>query len=107
MFINGSPHAVTDLWDVAAHHLNLKFTCPRCGHSRVLHAATVWWRFQQMGWNGHLSQVAKRIMCGTCWEAAREKVRSPTMELVEAPDDDDPLPLPPAREWKRAGLRRR
>jgi len=26
MFINGTPHAVTDLWDVGAHRLNRKFT---------------------------------------------------------------------------------
>jgi ribosomal protein L44E len=105
MFVDGSPHAVTDLWDVGAHHLNLRFTCRRCGHHRVLHAAAVWWWFKGKGLTGHLSRVPQRIVCGVCWTAHRLKVRNPRMELVK--DDHEPLPLPSEKEWKQEAKRRR
>jgi hypothetical protein len=107
MFINGNPHAVTDLWDVGAHRYNLKFTCRGCGHARVFHAAALWWWFEQRRWNGHLSVVPSRIVCGVCWSALRQKVRDPIMEIVDDPDEGDDLPLPPAREWRLAARRRR
>lgn len=105
MFVDGSPHAVTDLWDVGAHHLNLKFTCPRCLHSRVFHAAAVWWLFRQRRWNDRLSEVRQHFVCGVCWAAHRVKVRNPQMQIVK--DDHEPLPLPPEDEWKREARRRR
>ena len=105
VFIDGSPHAVTDLWDVGAHHLNIKFTCPRCQHSRVFHAAAVWWLFRQRGWNGHLSRVAQRFACEVCKRAHRRKVRPMRIELVK--DNHDPLPLPPEQEWQAEAKRRR
>jgi ribosomal protein S27AE len=107
MFIDGSPHAVTNLWDVGAHHLNLKFTCGRCGHSRVFHAAAVWWLFRQRGWNEHLSQVRQRFVCGACWAAHRVRARAPRMEVVKEDHEAPSLPLPPEREWKQESKRRR
>ena len=105
MFVDGSPHAVTDLRDVGAHHLNLRFTCRRCGHHQVRHASAVWWWFKGKGWNGHLNQVPQRIVCGVCWTAHRLKVRNPRMELVK--DDHEPLPMPSEKEWKQEARRRR
>lgn len=107
MFVNGSPHAVTDLWDVGAHHYNLKFTCPRCGHWRILHAAALWWLFRKRDWNGHLSNVPRRIVCGVCRSACGETERNPKMEIVSAEESGEPLPLPPEREWKLEAKRRR
>lgn len=105
MFIDGSPHAVTDLWDVGAHHFNLRFTCRRCGHWRVFHAAAVWWRFKCKGWSGHLSQVPRHFVCSVCWRAHRLKVRGPDMKLVK--EDHEPLPLPSEKEWRQEAKRRR
>ena len=108
MFINGSPHAVTDLWDVGAHRYNLKFTCRRCGHSTVLHAAAVWRWFREKRCNAHLSEVPKRIVCRTCWETHHLKIRDPIMEITDEVDDpDSSLPLPSEREWKLEARRRR
>jgi hypothetical protein len=105
MFLNGSPHAVTDLWDVGAHHANLKFTCRRCGHWQVFHAAAVWWRFKQRGWSGHLAAVPQRFFCTVCRKVKREKVR-PHMEIVKELENGN-LPLPPEQEWKQEAKRRR
>jgi hypothetical protein len=107
MFIDGSPHAVTNLRDVVAHHLNLKLTSRLCGHSRVFHAAAVWWLFRQRGWSEHLSEVRQRFVCGVCWAAHRAKARDPRMEVVEEDHEPPPLPLPPEREWKQESRRRR
>lgn len=106
MFLNGSPHAVHDLWDVAAHHANLKLTCKRCGHWRIFHAAAVWWLFCNKGWHGNLRAAAERFYCGVCWEVDRVKIRT-SIELVNSEASGDELPLPPEREWKREARRRR
>lgn len=106
MFIGGSPHAVTDLWDVAAHHYNLRFTCNRCGHMRVFHAAGLWWLFKQRHWNDHLRVVPRRLACGVCRLVLKRTIR-PRMEIVSDQETGEPLPLPPDREWKRYALRRR
>lgn len=105
MFLDGSPHAVTDLWDVGAHHANLKFTCPRCRHWQVFHAAAVWWHFKQRHWSSHLSQVPKRFYCSVCRKVMRHKVR-PRMEVTKEMESGG-LPLPPEREWKQEAKRRR
>ena len=107
MFINGSPHAVQDLWDVGAHHYNVKFTCRRCGHWRVLHAAALWWLFETRRWNGRLSEVRRRAVCGVCWSASQVKVRNAKMDIVDDEPTGDPLPMPSARDWKREARRRR
>ncbi len=106
MFIGGSPHAVTDLWDVAAHHYNLKLTCIRCGHVRVFHAAGLWWLFRKRHWNDHLSVVSRRLACAVCRSVHKRTVR-PRMEIVSDEETGEPLPLPPEREWKWYAQRRR
>lgn len=105
MFLNGSPHAVHDLWDVGAHHANLKVTCSRCGHWKVIHAAALWCLFQKKGWSSHLSEFSTRLCCGVCWQTHQMKVR-PRWEIVEDEAGDD-LPLPSEREWKVEAKRRR
>lgn len=105
MFIDGSPHAVTDLWDVGAHHLNLKFTCPRCGHWQVFHAAAVWWHFKRKGWSGHLSAVSGRFFCSVCSNVMRQKIRPQMMITKES--ESGGLPLPDQRDWKQEAKRRR
>lgn len=105
MFLNDSPHAVTDLWDVGAHHMNLRFTCQRCGHWKILHAASLWALFRRRRWPSHLSEVPNQLCCGVCWTVDRVKVR-PRLEIVKDEAGDD-LPLPSEREWKREAKRRR
>lgn len=107
MFVDGNPHAVHDLWDVGAHHYNVKFTCRRCGHWRVFHAAALWWLFETRRWNGHLSEVRRRVVCGVCWSVTREKVGRATMEIVDDNPSGDGLPLPSDRDWKAEARKRR
>lgn len=107
MFIDGSPHAVTDLWDVGAHHLNLKFTCSRCGHVRVIHAAAAWWWFKERRWHDHLSKVSKHVYCGECRATSGRIVRKFKMELVKEDETGLPLPMPTEHAWRDAARRRR
>jgi hypothetical protein len=102
VFIGGSPHAVADLWDVPAHHYNLKLTCPQCGHVRVVNAAGLWRLFRQRSWKDHLRAVPRRLACGVINRTVR-----PRMAIVSDEETGEPLPLPPEREWQRNALRRR
>lgn len=107
MFIDGNPHAVHDLWDVAAHKLNLRVTCRRCKHWRVFDAAALWWLFRRKRWNDHLGSVKHRFFCGVCWNALVERVRNPTIELVDEDPTGELLPMPSEYDWKQEARRRR
>jgi hypothetical protein len=107
MFLNGSPHAVTDLWDVGQHHTNVKFTCPKCGHWRIFHAAALWELFRRRRWSDHLSQVQQHFYCGVCAITERRKIRPQKMEFVSEETTGAGLPLPSRDAWKREAKRRR
>lgn len=92
---------VSDLFDAAAHHYALKFTCRGCRRQRIFAAAAVWWHFKRKGHPDRLRQVPQRFRCRACGR------RGPTLDLVNEEANDTSLPLPSDQDWKRELRRRR
>jgi hypothetical protein len=57
------------------------------------------------GWNDRFSHVRRRAVCIWCLAADRRKVLRPNLELVSETETGDPLPMPPAHEWKAMARR--
>ncbi|MCJ8157408.1 hypothetical protein [Sphingomonas sp. LaA6.9] len=99
-----SPNPMKDLFDAAARHKTLRFTC-RCGHSAIFDGHALWWRFEKKGWNDALRLVPFHMRCGKCRALGRPKI-PPRLELTDLDNDTD-LPMPSEEDWKRALRRRR
>lgn len=98
---------IQDLFDAAARHLNVRLTCPVCGHSAVLSAPALWWRFERMGWQDRLREVPRRCRCLHCAFRRGRDVPRPKLELVADDPTDARLPLPSELDWRRELRRRR
>lgn len=87
---------VTNVFEAAAWHYNIRATCPRCRHTNVLNRYAVWWRFERKGWDQDFRKASGRFRCTGCGNmgARIEPVRiNPTVNA---------LPVPMEAEWKRA-----
>lgn len=96
-----------ELWDAATHHYSIRLTCRRCGHSRVLHAAALWWLFHRKGWAARFRDVRRRMFCAMCWARRHERLHGPDLDLVRDEPTDTSIPLPSELDWKRELRRRR
>ena len=102
-----SPYPLRDLFDAAVRGHTIRLTCWKCGHARVLHAHALWWKFHRRGWPAGFRDLKSRCVCLACLRNRREIIRNPRLQLVHEPITGEPLPLPPAHEWKREVGRRR
>jgi len=92
---------VRDLYDAAAQHYALRFTCRGCRRQRVFVSAAVWWHFKRKGFTDWLRDVPKRFRCQDCGR------RGPALDLVHEDATDTSLPLPTEQDWKHEQRRRR
>jgi len=98
-YVDGLPVA-TNLFEAAVWHKSVKVTC-RCGHSVTFNPHSLWWLFEQRGWDMRLPQARRYFHCDKCLSAMRGKVRPTKIEPV-AGMADVTLSMPPEREWKAA-----
>lgn len=99
--------AFTHITDCALFHRNLKLTCKRCGHVRVLSGHALWWLFERKGWDDRLTAIGARFRCAICWSTARTISRQPGIDVVEEPTIGAQPPMPSERDWKRLVSRQR
>ncbi|OYY90817.1 MAG: hypothetical protein B7Y45_06425 [Sphingomonas sp. 28-66-16] len=93
----------TSLFEAAAFQYSLEVRCPTCRHRVVFDAHALWWLFERKGWDARLSAVAKRLRCLPCSHHRQgASAARPIIALVRATPTSTSLPLPPARDWKRA-----
>ena len=102
-----SAYPLRTLFDAAVRGYSIRLTCWRCGHVRVLHAHALWWKFHQRGWPERLPDLRSRCLCVPCYKERFQIIRNPRLELVHEEISGEPLPLPPAHEWKKELGRRR
>jgi len=95
-----SPPNTTSIFEAARLGWNLKVTCWRCGHVRVLHAAAVWLRLSVRGRPDHVTEVKRYGKCMTCLKERREIITGPKVELVRDKADAEWLPMPNDRQLK-------
>jgi hypothetical protein len=87
---------VTNVFEAAAWHYNIKARCSRCGHTSVLNRYAVWWRFERRDWDMRLRYAARRFRCLRCGTAAAK------LEPVRIDPTTQHLPVPSEADWKRA-----
>lgn len=88
------------LTDLALRFWNVRLTCRRCRHVRVLHGAAVWWLFQRKRWNDDLMDAARHFHCGPCSENGAGR-QAPWIDKTRDEPTGEPLPLPSDYEWKK------
>jgi hypothetical protein len=94
-YVRDGSHLSTSMFEGAAWHYCIVVICRRCAHEAVFDRHGVWWLFHRNGWDGGLSGAARRFKCAKCGAGAFltwDRTKEPTVEL----------PMPDAREWKRA-----
>ena len=95
-----SPPNVTSIFEAARLGWNIKLTCWKCGHVRVLHAAALWFKMSRRGAPDHLIEVKRYAWCVPCLTERNMKIGGPKVELTRDDLTGDPLPLPSERQWK-------
>ena len=102
-----SAYPLRDLWDAAVRHRTIRLTCPKCGHSALISASSLWYLFHRNGWKDWFADVRRRCVCLICLHRRGEKVRNPRLDLVDELPTEMRLPEPPEIEWKKEMRRRR
>jgi len=94
-------HKIDTLSLCAVYQKALRIECRSCFHWAVLPAVSVWWLFEQRGWDDGLGQACKRFYCSSCWSRKRYKVKDPHLRTTNEKPNADPFPWPDERTWKR------
>jgi hypothetical protein len=98
-YVDGIPVA-TNIFEAAAWHKVIQVTCA-FGHAVTFDPHGLWWLFERKGWDMRFAEARRRFRCRRCGYARRAKLAPASIE----PTDGSPevvLPMPPAREWRRA-----
>lgn len=93
--------SIRTLFDCALYKINLRITCHRCGHSKVIDAPGHWWKCEQRGYDDSIAAFVKRLYCSTCFKKSQSKIRD--LRIAQTYDYADGLLLPGPNEyqWKR------
>ncbi|MCW3847351.1 hypothetical protein OF829_08865 [Sphingomonas sp. LB-2] len=92
--------------DLALRFWNVRLSCQRCGHQRVLHGAALWKLFDRKGWRDDVQSAARRFHCAYCRKQDGSLVR-PRLDKTKDPPTGAVLPLPSDAEWKKLTARYR
>lgn len=96
---DGMWHAVS-AFDAASWQDGVKVTCS-CGHFVIYDPHALWWLCEQRGWSDRFGDLQKRLFCSVCRAVKRKKIRPVTIDLTRDKHTVE-LPMPHAREWKKA-----
>jgi hypothetical protein len=94
-------HRIDSLTTCAIYQKSLRVACRSCLHFSILPAVSVWWLFEQRGWDDGLNQACNRFYCSSCWSRKKERVRDPYLKTSNEKPTADPFPWPDERIWKR------
>lgn len=89
------------LFDCALYKINLRVTCHRCGHSKVIDAPGHWWRCERQGLDDSIAALGKKLYCSSCFQNRQVKVRNLAIAQTNDKADGLLLPGPGEYEWKR------
>ncbi|MFC7499098.1 hypothetical protein ACFQRC_07670 [Enterovirga sp. GCM10030262] len=97
---------ITSIFEAARLGWNVKLTCWKCGHVRILHAASLWLKLSLKGATDDLREVSRYGKCVACLTERNMKIGGPKLELVRDAPTGEQMALPTGRQGKE-GLRGR
>jgi len=86
--------------DLTLRFWNVRLTCRRCGHQRIMSGPALWWLFYRRHWSDDLASATKRFYCSYCRRTDRTKI-APRIDKTQEPPTGDPLEGPTDYEWKK------
>lgn len=92
--------------DLALCFWNVRLSCLRCGHQRVLSGARLWWLFYGKCWADDLRSAVQRFHCDHCKRQGLSRVR-PRIDTTKDAPSGGKLVDPPDHEWKKLTARYR
>ena len=101
------PPQIESIFEAARLGWNVRLTCWKCGHVRVLHAAALWLRLSLRGRPDRLIEVKRYARCVPCLAERNMKIGGPRLDLTRDPPDGEAQPLPSQRQWKEGARGRR
>jgi hypothetical protein len=85
----------TNIFEAAAWHWCVVAKCRRCDREAIFDPHAAWWLFERKGWDDNLRDASRRFRCTTCQSRA-------IVTFSRTKEPNAFLPMPSARDWKRA-----
>ena len=78
---------ITSIFEAARLGWQIKLTCWKCGHVRILHAAALWLKMSMKGAPDDLKEVKRYAKCQPCRKERKVKIGAVLFApIVESPD---------------------